>query len=196
MAQQAGSRFDVIMVGLGGKGVLMAGELLGRAAMSKFEHVSWFPSYSSAKRGESCECTIVMSDGEITSPVLTQTNVLVVMEPSQLMPFQSRVSKGGLIITETQGLKDKLDRNDVRIMFIPAVAAAVELGDTVVANMVLLGSYIKSTGTIPLEMVEKELEERLGGKPEALRLNKAALRKGMLLCEQQGIPNGGGVKTI
>lgn len=188
MAQKSSSRFDVIMVGLGGKGVLMAGELLGRAAMSKFEHVSWFPSYSSAKRGESCECTVVMSDKEISSPVITRTSALVVMEPSQLMPFHGRVSKGGLIITETQGLKDKPDRNDIKIVFIPAVAAAIDLGDAVVANMVLLGSYIKSTGIIPLEMIEKELEERLGGKPEALRLNKAALRKGMLLCEQQGFP--------
>ena len=90
MAGQYVVRHDVIMGGIGGRGVLMAGLLLARAAMGQYENVVWFPSYASAMRGGPCECTVILSSDRIASPLLTQTGTVVIIDASQLNTFGNR----------------------------------------------------------------------------------------------------------
>jgi len=98
------SRHDVIMTGVGGKGVLTAGLLLAQAGMARYRNVLWFPSYQAAMRGGPSECTVILSDEDIASPILTQAQALVVMDSSQLRAFEGRVKPGGILITESAGL--------------------------------------------------------------------------------------------
>jgi 2-oxoglutarate ferredoxin oxidoreductase subunit gamma len=169
-------RHDVIMTGIGGKGVLTAGLLLAQAGMGLYKNVLWFPSYQAAMRGGPCECTIILSDEEIASPILSQAQALIVMEPSQLKPFEHRVQPKGLLLIEKAGLSEGVERGDVKVIPIPAVEMALQSGDSQVANLIFVGAYIGLTGVIPLEMVERELEDRFKGK--ALTINKRALRQG------------------
>lgn len=178
-------RFEVLMTGVGGKGVLTAGQLLAQAGMAQYRHVLWFPSYQAAMRGGPCECTVVLSDEEIASPILTETQSLVVMEPSQLKPFEHRLIPGGLLLVEEAGFSGEC-RRDVRLAVVPAVATAVRLGNPQAANLVLLGAYLELTQAIPLELVEKELERRFRGQEGALKLNREAFYLGAELASKFG----------
>jgi len=130
-------RHEVLMTGVGGKGVLTAGQLLAQAGMSRYKYVLWFPSYQAAMRGGPCECTVVLSEEEIASPILSQAQSLVVMEPSQLKPFEHRVYPGGLLLIEEAGFSGEC-RSDVNLVVVPAVETAVRLGNPQVANLILL----------------------------------------------------------
>jgi 2-oxoglutarate ferredoxin oxidoreductase subunit gamma len=183
MRQKRVATYEVIMSGLGGKGVLLAGEVLARAARFEYEYVTWFPSYSAAKRGGPCECTTIMSEEEIASPVVSQAGAVVVMEPSQLKSFEKRVNPGGLLIVESLGLKDKPGREDIRVLLIPAVERAVAMGNVQAANFILLGAYLQASGALPLEFIDRELETKF--KEESfLSLNKQALREGAKLATE------------
>lgn len=174
-------RYDVIMTGVGGKGVLTAGLLLAQVGMNQYKNVLWFPSYQAAMRGGPCECTVVLSDDDIASPILSQTQSLIVMDVTQLRSFQDRVRPAGLLLIEKAGLKEKVSRSDVRVVEVPAVELALNMGDSQASNLILLGAYIQLTGAIPLSLMEKELEKRFAGKEKALAVNKKALNEGARL---------------
>ncbi len=185
MATQGAPRHDVIMTGVGGKGVLTAGLLLAQAGMARYRNVVWFPSYQAAMRGGPSECTVILSDDDIASPILTQADALVVMDASQLKTFESRLKPGGILITESADLGDKISRKDVQTVTIPAVEKALGLGEIQTSNLFLLGAYLALTGAVPTELIEGELEKKFSGKEKALRLNKQALHHGMSLVDYQ-----------
>jgi 2-oxoglutarate ferredoxin oxidoreductase subunit gamma len=107
------------------------------------------------------------------------------MEASQLAQFVPRVAPGGVIVTEKEGLTDGVERQDVRVLTLPALARAVELtGDSQVSNLILLGAYIQSTGVLPAELIEQELKERFGGRGEVLSRNTAAFEEGLKLAKE------------
>src|SRR3989304_3066242 len=114
-------RYDVIMTGVGGKGVLTAGLLLAQVGMNQYKNVLWFPSYQAAMRGGPCECSVVLSADDIASPILSQTQTLIVMDATQLKDFQDRVRPGRLFLAEKAGHREKIGRTDVKIVQIPVV---------------------------------------------------------------------------
>jgi len=182
MSEKTPSRFELKVTGVGGQGVLVLGELLSRAGMSYYEHVAWLPGYGSAKRGGLCECTVVMDGEEIASPVLLHTDVVIVMDPSQITYSEPIVKAGGLMIVESEGLKKDIvtERDDIRVVKIPAVAIAMELGNPQASNLVLMGAYLGLTDVFPPELIDRELERWLADKEErVLNLNKEALRRGI-----------------
>jgi 2-oxoglutarate ferredoxin oxidoreductase subunit gamma len=174
-------RHDVIMAGVGGRGVLMAGLLLAQAGMTEYRNVLWFPSYASTMRGGPCECTVILSNNSIASPMLSRTQAVIIMETSQAEPFENRVQSGGIAIVESTGLSEKMRRDDITTLYIPAVERAVALGNAPVMNLLLLGAYIETTRVLNPEAIDKVLENRLAGRgrEQLLALNKHALREGM-----------------
>jgi 2-oxoglutarate ferredoxin oxidoreductase subunit gamma len=175
------------MAGIGGKGVLMAGELLARAGLKKYQYISWFPTYYSSKRGGPVECTVILSDVEIASPLVPKVDVLVVMEQSQLEPLADRVKSGGTILIESADLKSQAPSDDVTLIEISATETAMKMGDIQVANMVLLGAYIQLTDVLSVDSVLQELEERLAGKEEVLNVNKDAIMAGADIIKTRGV---------
>lgn len=185
---------EVIMAGMGGRGVLLAGLLLARAGMQKYRYVSWSPTYAAAMRGSDCECTVILSDEEIVSPLLSQADAVMAIASSQAKPFEQRVKPGGLLITESAGLQGlveafglKFEREDIRRLEVPGMEIAARLGNIQAANLVLLGAYLGATKALPLEVLEEEVDRRLGRKGEmrigvtAIEVNKEALREGFRL---------------
>ena len=145
-------------------------------------------------RGAECECTVILSDDEIISPLLSQASAVMAIASSQAKPFEQRVKPGGLLITESAGLEGlteafglKLEREDIRRLEVPGMEIAASLGNLQAANLVLLGAYLGATKALPLEVIEEEVDRRLGRKGEmrigvtAIEVNKEALREGFRL---------------
>ena len=187
MEEKTSSRTDVIMSGLGGMGVLLAGQILSWAALNKYKYVSWSPSYGVEKRGGLCECTVIFSDEEIASPLLDQAQTVVVFDGSQLETFEPRVLPGGKILVESSGLEGDQGRKDYELVKVPGMEIAVGLGGAQVNNLILLGAYIGLTDAVPQELIEQELDRRFGTKKESIiKRNREALKKGLELGKTLG----------
>lgn len=172
------SRFEVIMAGIGGQGVLTAGQLLAEAAMADYAYVTWLPSYRAAVRGGASECTVIFSREEIASFLLSQADVMIVMAVSQLPTFLDRVKPKGSLIFETAGLKEEIKRTDIQLFPISAIETANKMGNIQAANLILLGSYLEITKALPVERIHFQLEKKFVGRARALAFNKEALEKG------------------
>lgn len=183
------NHFELMVAGLGGQGALFIGRLLSEAALSKYKNVSFFPNYGPAMRLGPSECTVTISDEEITSIVTITPEAVIIMGPASLASFEARMAPGSMMILDSSVLQAKSKREDVKAFYIPATNAATKLGNMTVANLVLLGAYLEASQVIPLEMVEAALEKRMaGGRREAmLSLNKAALREGARLMAEYRI---------
>lgn len=134
---------------------------------------------AAAMRGGPCECTVVISEGDIASPVLSKSDSVIIMESSQLKDFIARVKPGGRLFIDSSIVTDDVKRNDIEVVAIPATEIALKVGDGQVANLVLLGAYLEKTKVLPISAVEEELASKLAGRKEALlKLNKIALEEG------------------
>jgi len=180
METKSNSKSDVIMAGLGGMGVLMAGKILALAVLEKYKYVSWFPSYGVEKRGGLCDCTVLFSNNEISSPLLDQSQTVIVFTGSQFASFESRVLPGGIIVTDSTDYKDDRKRTDYELVKIPAIDLAVDSKVGLQSsNMILLGAYVGITDSVPNKLVEDELKRKFAGKEKILKLNQDAFQIGI-----------------
>ena len=175
------TKHEVIMAGVGGMGIQMAGLLLARAAKQEYKYVSWCPLYTTAMRFGDCECTVILSNEKIASPLKEKIGELVVIESSQLPLFRERVHSDGLILVESTGLPDEMTDWNVKVLKVPGVEKAMEIGSKQASNLVLLGAYIAVTKAVSPELIEQELEVRFRGKESILQLNKNAFNEGLKL---------------
>jgi len=175
-------RHEVIMTGVGGMGIQLAGMLLAQAARPAYKYVSWCPLYTTAMRMGACECTVILSDERIASPLKSYVGEMMVLEASQMEPFIGRVLPGGLVIAESAGLAGGIPRDDVTGFIVPAVETALSLGNRQVSNLVLLGAYVGLSKAITPELMEQELERRFAHRAAMLALNKRAFEKGLELA--------------
>ncbi len=184
MEQKSSSRTDVIMAGLGGMGVLIAGQILSHAALKKCKYVTWLPSYGVQKRGGLVECTILFSDEkEIASPLIDQAQTVMVLDSSQFKAFEPRVRPGGVMLVESAGLEEEQERDDYELLKINAIEIATSTGDIRRNSLVLLGAYVAVNDAIPAELIEAELKERFGASETVLESNQKAFRRGVELGE-------------
>ena len=185
MEKRSISRNDVVMAGLGGMGVLAAGKILALGALKKYKHVLWFPSYSTEKRGGLCECTIIFSDNEIPSPIIDQSQTVILLTGSQLKNFEPRVLPEGIILVDSAGLdEDERERKDYKLLKIPGMEFAMSIGE-LHNNLILLGAYIGLTDNVPVQFIEEAMEEMLGAEKEIKERNLKAFRQGIELGASQ-----------
>jgi 2-oxoglutarate ferredoxin oxidoreductase subunit gamma len=169
----------VIMAGFGGQGVVLMGTLLAYSAMIEGKHTTFFPSYGAEMRGGTANCSVVVSDDEIASPVVNQPDCIVAMNIASLDKFESRVKSGGMIFVNSSLIDKKVGRDDVEEVRIPANDIAEDLGSSRAANMVMLGGVLKKTGAVKVDSAIKSLSNVLSERAMAfLEVDKKALRKG------------------
>lgn len=181
MHENTASRVELIVAGLGGMGVLVAGRLLASAALQYYRHISWVPSYGYQRRAGSSECTAILSQQRIASPILDWAAALILLDGSQLKPYESRVRPGGLMLVESAGLKEKPDRKDIRLLSVSGLEIAMSMGGAVVNNLIMLGVYTELVKPLPPEAIEAELEGQYGNNRPLLNRNLKALRTGLEL---------------
>lgn len=158
---------------------MLMGTLLSYTAMVEGKHTTFFPSYGAEMRGGTANCSVVVSDREIASPIVNQPDCVVAMNIASLNKFESRVRPGGIIFVNSSLIGRKVDRDDVEEVRVPASEIAETLGSAKAANMVMLGGIVKKTGVVSLESLSAGLEKVLSERAMALLdINKRALKKG------------------
>lgn len=171
--------FRCIFAGFGGQGIISMGTLLAYAATTAGRQTTFFPAYGIAMRGGTANCTVVVSDAEIASPVIFNPNVLVVMNQLSLDHFQSWLEPGGYLFVNSTLIQKKAARTDVTPFYVNATGLAVEGGDARMANMAMLGAIMKGTGMLPLDPLGKAIEKTFPPKIAHLAgKNKAVLEAG------------------
>ncbi len=184
MEEKVSSRNEVLIAGLGGMGVLMAGQLLAWAAFQQYEYVSWLPSYGVQPRGGLSECTVIFSNEKIKSPILDQAQAVMLFDGSQLKVMEPRVRYGGLMIVDKSGLREEKERKDIKLLVSPAIEIAIDsFGGPAASNLIHLGTFIRVTEAVPAELIEQEMEKRFGRKESVLTRNKEAFRRGLELAK-------------
>jgi len=176
---------DVIMAGFGGQGILLIGKMLAYAGMREGKEVSWLPSYGPEMRGGTCNCTVVISDRTVGSPVIQSPRAVLAMNLPSLDKFEPDVKPGGLLLINTSLINRPTERDDLRVITVPANEVANELGNPRGANMVALGAYLGATGAVSIEEVEKVVRETFASKPKVIDVNIEALHKGFDIGKQQ-----------
>ncbi|MGB2697380.1 MAG: 2-oxoacid:acceptor oxidoreductase family protein [Candidatus Zixiibacteriota bacterium] len=170
----------VIMSGFGGQGIIKAGILLAYAGMIDGKHVTFFPAYGAEMRGGTANCSVVISSDEVTSPVVPHPDTVIIMNQPSLTRFESTVKPGGLFLINSSLVSQDPKRKDVTVIKIPANDIAEKIGTIKIANMVMIGAYIKKTNAVKLESVVKSLSKVFTrAKEDILKKNQEALKKGM-----------------
>ena len=175
---------DVIMAGFGGQGILLIGKMLAYAGMHQGKEVSWLPSYGPEMRGGTCNCTVVISDRPVGSPVIQSPRAVLAMNLPSLEKFESSVKPGGLLIVNSSLISREPGRKDIRVLKVPANDIAVELGNPKGANMVALGAYLGATQAVNLEEMESLIRETFASKPKVVEANVIALKRGYEFGQQ------------
>ncbi|NIM14392.1 MAG: 2-oxoacid:ferredoxin oxidoreductase subunit gamma [Candidatus Aminicenantes bacterium] len=174
---------ETIFSGFGGQGVLSMGKLLAYAAMKEGKEISWMPSYGPEMRGGTANCIVNISDEPISSPVVTEYDVVVVLNQPSLKKFEPRVKKGGILIWESSTIKEGPTRDDIKIYALPAIDKATnELKNVKVMNMLVLGALVKLKGIVKRDTLMQALKETLPERHHHLiPLNEEAIELGMSL---------------
>lgn len=171
---------DALMAGFGGQGLMFIGKLLAFTAMKEGKNVTWIPSYGPEMRGGKANCTVVISDEEIASPVITSPHALVIMNNPSLEAFEPRLKRGGVLVWNASLITKPIKRKDIRAIRVRANELASQIGEEKAANMVMLGAYIASTDAVSKENVAEALKEFLGAKKSRFfAANIEAFKKGI-----------------
>ena len=170
---------DVMIAGFGGQGVLLVGKLLAYAGMLEGKHVTWFPSYGAEIRGGTANCTVIISSDEIGSPVVQNPSTMMIFNDASFKKFEKKIKPGGRLFLNTSLVHERATRTDIRRIEVKANDIAGELGDIRIANMVMLGTFLKETGVVALGSVLAALQEVLSTRRQSLiPLNESALKRG------------------
>jgi 2-oxoglutarate ferredoxin oxidoreductase subunit gamma len=168
-----------VFSGFGGQGVIMMGYLLATAGMYEEKNVTCLPSYGAEVRGGTANCTVAISTEEIASPIASEPEFAVLMNTPSLILYQNQVQTGGTIFLNSSMIDDKPIRGDLDIFEVPVNELVKPLGQDKVANMVMLGAFMKKSGLVSLETMNQVLKDTFTSKnPAIIKLNKQALQLG------------------
>jgi 2-oxoglutarate ferredoxin oxidoreductase subunit gamma len=174
---------EIIISGFGGQGALFAGQLLAYGALAEGRHVTWIPSYGPEMRGGTANCTVIISDEEIGSPLTRHPTAALVLNPPSFDRFEPAMKKDGVLVVNTSLVSTQSQRGDLRVVYAPANDIATELGAMQLANVVMLGALVQATGIVKFETLDHVLDEHISARHrDKLELNKRALRRGAELA--------------
>ncbi|MDD5823113.1 MAG: 2-oxoacid:acceptor oxidoreductase family protein [Firmicutes bacterium] len=171
---------NICIAGFGGQGVMTIGKFLAQAVTESTDlNTVFFPTYGAEQRGGTANCFVVISDGEVGTPRADLMDDLIILNNPSLNKFINSLKPGGNLFINETIVTDEIKRDDINIIRVPGTEIALELGNTKVLNVIMLGAYIGYTEVFPVDVMWKTIEAKLGKKVELLPLNKAAFEKGL-----------------
>jgi 2-oxoglutarate ferredoxin oxidoreductase subunit gamma len=171
--------YEIVLAGFGGQGILFLGKMIALAGMLDGREVSWIPSYGPEMRGGTANCSVVVSDRRIGTPVVSHPNVLVAMNRPSLEKFEPKMQPGGTLLINKTLIEIPHTRLDIQPVYLEITGLAGELGNPRLANIVALGGLIGRVGLVTRESAIEALTKELSGKKAALLdLNLKALDAG------------------
>ena len=170
---------QILIAGFGGQGVLFAGKFLAYKGLMEDKQLSWLPSYGPEMRGGTANCSVVLSDTPVGSPIITNPDVLVAMNLPSLQKFVDTVVPGGQIYVDSALIDVKVERTDVEVFYIPATKMAKDNEIPTLANMIIVGHLLENHPELSFEGTEAVVEKLVPPKKAALvELNNKALKLG------------------
>ena len=170
---------EVVIAGFGGQGVLFAGQILAFAGMDSGKEVTWMPSYGPEMRGGTANCTVIIADEEIGSPLVRHPKAAIIMNLPSLDKYEPMVASGGFLIANASLVNREVTRADINSLFVPANEIAESIGNRRLANIVLLGALLVKMPVLPLEAIKEALNNHLPERHRRLLpTNLQALQQG------------------
>lgn len=177
--------YEFNFAGFGGQGVLSMGMTLSYAGVIEGKEISWMPSYGPEMRGGTANCTVIIADAKISSPIVTRFDVVVALNQPSLDKFEKAVKPGGILVYDSTTIISPPARTDITVLPVPASEEALKLKNSKTMNMIVLGAVLERTNVVTVESVLRALRKVL---PERyhnlLPLNEQALRRGMQLAAE------------
>ena len=165
--------------GFGGQGVILLGKLMATAAMKAGYEVTYIPSYGAEVRGGTANCSVIIDDEPIASPLVTEPDSLIVMNQASFDKFASKLKPGGLLVINTSLIKTQPDRDDIEVLPVAADEIAAQMKSPRSANMIAMGAYLKKRKRITAEQMAESLPYVLAKRHhKMLDINTEALRHG------------------
>ena len=169
---------NLVIAGFGGQGVLLAGKLIAEAGLHEGREVSWIPSYGPEMRGGTANCTVILSDSEIGSPVVENPDVLMIMNRPSMDKYLPSLKKGGICIYNKSIIEGFKPRDDVKMVAVPASEIADKIGSMKLLNMVLVGSFMSSSQAFSEASLSYALKKSTGKHQDMLPFNEKAIGEG------------------
>ena len=174
---------EVIMAGFGGQGLMMIGKLLALAGLEEGKEVTWLPSYGPEMRGGTANCTVVVSDKPIGSPLTPTPKGGIVMNRPSHEKFAPAIRPGGVLVVNSSLIPDRSDRIDIRIFRVRANDIAMEEGSGRSANLVVLGAYVGIDEIVKYETLLKAIEHAFAAKKQFVDINSRTFTRGYELAK-------------
>lgn len=170
---------EIILAGFGGQGVMSMGQMLAYAGMIEEKNVSWIPSYGPEMRGGTANCAVVVTAGEIGSPIVTEPDVVIAMNLPSMDKFESKLKPGGILIYNSSLIDREGGRDDIIVIAVPANEVANELGNSRIANMVIMGTLLAKTNVVSTDSIKAALRKVLPShRHDLLEVNENAMERG------------------
>jgi 2-oxoglutarate ferredoxin oxidoreductase subunit gamma len=167
---------QTVFAGFGGQGILSMGKFLAYAGMEADLNVSWLPSYGPEMRGGTANCSVILTDEAIGSPIVTQATSAVVMNRPSLDKFEPALQPGGVLIIDDDLISRPVQRTDIDVIRIAAQTVAERIGNKKAANIILLGALVEKTQVVSRDILLQSIYNH--GKKEFFEINQEALAKG------------------
>ena len=170
---------QILIAGFGGQGVLFAGKFLAYKGLMEDLQVSWLPSYGPEMRGGTANCSIILSETPVGSPIITTPDVLIAMNLPSLQKYMGTVAPGGQIYVDSTLIEEKVTRTDVSVFYIPATQMARDAQIPSLANMILIGHLLQNNSELSFNGTEAAVSKLVPPKKAGLvELNMKALTLG------------------
>ena len=170
---------QILLSGFGGQGILFTGKFLAYKGLLADKNVSWLPSYGPEMRGGTASCSVIISDEEVGSPIISEPDVLIAMNLPSFEKFVPTVKAGGIVIADSSLIETKTDRTDIDVYYIPATALASDMGKQSLANMIILGKLLKVMGDFNKDEINTVLSKVIPPKKaDMLEINMKAMSIG------------------
>ena len=170
---------QILIAGFGGQGILFSGKFLAYEGLLENKEVSWLPSYGPEMRGGTANCSIIISDTQVGSPIVDKPDILIAMNGPSLDKYVDAVVPGGEIYVESSLIDKKVERDDVKVYYIPATELAAKNDLAGLANMIILGKMIKHSVIMSYDNMISTVDKVVPAKKQHLvDANKKALEIG------------------
>lgn len=173
-------KYDILLAGFGGQGILFAGKLLAYCALIDGKELSWLPSYGPEMRGGTCNCSVCISDEPIGSPLVLTPDLLIALNQPSYDKFIGSVRKGGMAFVDSTLVDTTVETPDIQCFYVPATQMETDANLPKAANIILLGKLLKETGMFSDEVIRKGLEKLIPPKrAHLIENNLRAINMGM-----------------
>ena len=170
---------ELLIAGFGGQGVLFVGKVLAYKGLLEDRQISWLPSYGPEMRGGTANCSVILSDDPVGSPIVSNPDILVAMNLPSFEKYEGSVKTGGMIFADSSLIGAKTQREDVKAFYIPATKMAADAGIPTLANMIILGKLIRESALVSYDDIEAALKKVISAKKmDLLEVNLRAIALG------------------